>query len=473
MLKAPTLEKLDEAIEKLGRRYLDVFSSLDAAPYAGRQRQELTGLFLKNEAKIGRKYYFTSTEFAGDYNLVTHGMEDPNGEYVGRMYGDVNNSAVIFETNRYKRNVVVGNEFFNDKLGRTPMADYCGSKLSQSCMMHNGHVAHIILDGCNLDLLGPKFKSLTYRIDMNTGDLNMFEMFGDVKDELSIFPQQMQKLILMAEQAYNPSDSERGLIRGTLEEIATQFYIGNRMWRDNAHENTSGIRIVGIPHEQVPQLSMFTAYLDKAHKAAINADKPDNEKIHALGVLRTTFKSMLTSNSDLFNTTTTSVIDGAIGGRRVIYDFSKLAVRGKGIMMAQLVNVIGFAMNNLKKNDVVIFHGTETIADSVKPYIRDLLNALYRKGGRAVFLYNNINRMLEDTEFSEFDKADYTVLGTMTPNQLTLYQEKLGRTVSPDLGNIISRANDRVAFLRRGFSNVIFEQDLLLGMTEGKKGARI
>ena len=81
MIKAPSLEKLDQTVEILERRYMDIFSTLSTAPYMGRQKQEMTTLFSKNDRKIGRKYYFTSTEFAGNYNLVTHGMEDPNGEY--------------------------------------------------------------------------------------------------------------------------------------------------------------------------------------------------------------------------------------------------------------------------------------------------------------------------------------------------------------------------------------------------------
>lgn len=474
MIKAPTLEKLDKAVDTMTQRYMDIFSTLTAAPYMGRQRQELTNLFTKNASKIGRKYYFTSTEFAGNYNLVTHGMEDPNGEYVGRMYGDVNNSAVIFETNNYGHHVVVANEFYNEKLKRTPMADYWGSKLSQSCMMHNGTVAHIILDVCDLDVLGPKFKNITYKIDMNQGDLNMFEMFGDDKDELSVFPTQMQKLILMAEQAYETTESDRSIIRGSLEEIATKFYVDNRMWYENAAELRHRLRVVGIPHKSIPKLEMFASYLDTEHKKALSASTRDEERIHALGVLKATFKNMLTSNGDLFNTITTDVIDGAKDGRRVIYDFSKLRPRGDGIMMAQLVNIIGFALGNVRKNDIVVFHGTEIIADRVKPYILEQLSMMYARGGRAVFLYNDITKALNDVSFSGFDQADYTVFGTMSPNQLDLYQDKLGRKIPNDLANLINKKNDRIAYLRRGFSNVVFEQDLLLGMKKfNEKGARI
>lgn len=464
MLKAPTLEKLDAAVEHLERRYLDVFSTLSAAPYYGRQRQELSGLFLKNEKKIGRKYYFTSTEFAGNYNLVTHGIEDPNGEYVGKMFGDVNNSAVLFETNGYKHHVVIANEAINEKLGRTPMADYWGSKLSQSCMIHNGRVVHIILDGCDMDKLGPKFNRLTYRVDMNSGDLNPFEMFGEPGDELTVFPTQIEKMKLMLEQAFPSAQTEKAVIHGVLEEILTQYYIDNRMWYDNAQENVHRIRVINVPHEQVPKLEMFVAYLDTAHKKAVNAGAKDSERTHALNVLKNAFGGMLTSNGDLFNTITNPDVDGAKTGRRVIYDFSKLAPRGHTTLMAQLVNVIGFAISNIGRNDTIIFHGTEYIEDNVKDYISRQLERLQARGGRVVYLYNHISKALRDKDFSEFDKADYTVFGTMSPTQINEYQEALGRKLPNDLVGLITRNNARLAYIRRDFTNVVFEQDLLLGM---------
>lgn len=472
LVKAPTLEKLDDAITKIGRRYVDVFSSLEAAPFMGQQRQELSTLFLTNDKKVGHPFYFTSPEFAGDYCLVTHGMEDPAGEYVGRMFGDVNNSAVLFAVDGYKHHVVVGNEAYNAKLKMMPMADYWGSKISQSCLIHNGRVVHIILDGCDLDLLGPKFENLTYRLDMNKGDVNMFEMFGEMKNELSIFATQMQKLILMAEQAYETTESDRSIIRGSLEEIATKFYIDNRMWYENAKENQHKLRVVNIPHREIPKLEMFVAYLNTEHKSALTALARDEERIHALGVLKSTFSNLLSSNGDLFNTITSNAIDGCKHGRRVVYDFSSLRRRGEGVAMAQLVNVIGFAVGNLGRGDTIIFHGTEKIANRVKQYITDQLDALYDKGGRAVFLYNNIDKLMSDKEFSHFDKADYTILGTMSPIQVEEYQKSLGLTIPGDLGRLVSIKNENLAFLRRGYTNVVFEQDLSLGI-EKKKGARI
>lgn len=474
MVKAPTLEKLDRALIAIGRRYIDVFSNLDAAPLMGQQRQELSSLFLTNDRKLGHPYYFTSPEFAGDYCLVTHGIEDPTGEYVGRMFGDVNNSAVLFSVDGYKHHVCIGNEYYNEALGRMHVSDMWGSKISQSCLLHNGRVVHIVLDGCDLDKLGPKFENLTYKLDMNSGDVNMFEMFGEFKNELSIFATQMQKLILMAEQAYETTESDRSIIRGSLEDIATQFYIDNRMWYENAKEHQDRLRIINVPHEEVPKLEMFVSYLDTAYKKSISSETRDNEKVHALSVLSATFKNLLSANGDLFNCTTNKNIDGTINGRRVVYDFSQLRRRGEGVAMAQLVNIIGFACGNLGNGDTIIFHGVDQIANRVKQYIIDQLDALYAKGGRAVFLYNNIDKMFNDKAFSHFDKADYTVLGTMTKNQVVDYQKALGQTIPGDLAGLVTIKNEALAYLRREYMNVVFEQDLALGINgDEEKGVRM
>lgn len=464
LVKAPTLKMLDDALTAIDRLYIDRFGTLSVAAYAGEQRAELANLFAKNAKKQGRGFYFTSTEFAGSYNLVTHGLADPAGEYIGYMVGDVNNSAVLFDVDKYEHHTVIVNERVNEKLGRVQVSDMWGSKLSQACMLRGGRVVHLVLNGADLDKLGPKFERLTHRIDMNNGDVNMFEMFGKHEDELAIFPTQMQKLILMAEQAYETTESDRSIIRGSLEEIATQFYIDSHMWYENAKENRDKLRVTGIPHVDVPRLQMFVAYLDMRYKAMVNQTARDDKRLNAISVLRFTFKNMLSNNGDLFNSVTSDAIDGAKSGKRVVYDFSKLSRRGTGIAMAQLVNIIGYAVDNLEKGDTVVIHGAEMIDAGVKPYIMTQFERLYNKGGRVAYLYNNMDKMLSDKEFNTFDKADYTVFGTMTESTMDAYQKLLGQKIPDDLSRLISNKTANAAYIRRGFDNVVFSPDLLLGL---------
>lgn len=462
MISAPGLDELDEVVKHVERQYTDRFATLHAAPYYGEQRNELSSLFISNQSKIGKGFHMTSTEYAGSYCLVTHGVEDADGEYVGSMHGDVNNAAVLFNVNGYHKHVVVADEGYDNDANRSHISALWGSKLSQSCMLNGGRVVHLILDGTDLDNVGPKFKNLSYKIDLNHGDVNMFEMFGERKDQLSIFSSQMQKLILMAEQAYECTDSDRAIIRGSLEELATAFYVDNKMWYADAKNNQDKLRVVGIPHNQVPKLEMFCAYADTAYNNICRQVARDDERVHALSVLSTTFKNLLSTNGDLFNTITTSVIDGAETGQRVIYDFSRLLRRGDGIAMAQLVNIIGFAVGNIKEGDTLIIHGVEKIKDGIKPYLSVQLERLYDAGGRVAFLYNNIDAMLNDNKFCAYDKADYKIFGSMTAAHITAYQNAVSQDVPSDLKRLIVNCGTEFSYIQRDFDNIVFERKLIL-----------
>ena len=461
-IKARTQELLNRAIMAVERLYIDRFSTLYAASYDGEQRGELTSLLRPNSHKKGKPFYFTSCELAGSYSLVTRGIEDEQGEYVGKMYGDVNTAGIMFDINDYRHHIIVCNEQIDNKFYRAHAADLWGSKISQSCLLANHKVAHVVLNGAKLNKLGPKFATITKRLDMNRGDINMFEMFGDFDDELTLFPMQMQKLVLMAEQAYVATDSDRAIIRGGLEKVATRFYIDNKMWVEDAANNRDALRVTGVPHKDIPKLEMFSAYLAMQYKKLCSASNRDPEELHAMSVLNLTFRNLLSNNGDLFNTTTTDVIDGVGGARRVIYDFSQLRPRGVGIMMAQLLNVMAFCTGNLSEGDTLIIHGADLIDNTVKDYLGTLFSQLYAKGGRVCFLYDNNDRMLDDVSFSAMDKADYTILGTLTDNGAAKYQDVLGQTIPSNLAHLITSRSDELTFLHRDYNNVVFNRDLVL-----------
>lgn len=461
-VKAPTQEKLDDALLDIERVYTDRFSTLYACSYDGEQKMELCGFLRPLALKKGKPFQFTSTELAGQYNIVTRGIEDEFGDYVGKMYGDVNTAAVLFDLDGYKHHIIVSSEQFDMQYGRNYAADLWASKISQACLMNDHKVAHVVLNGCDLEVLGPKFASITRKVNMNVGDVNMFEMFGKFDDELQLFPMQMQKLVLMAEQAYESTESDRSIIRGSLEEIATQYYIDQRMWYADAANHRDRLRVTGIPHREVPKLEMFCAYLDTSYKTMVNSSARDPEKLHALSVLNLTFRNLLNNNGDLFNTITTDTIDSIGSMRRTIYDFSQLRSRSIGIMMAQLLNIISFITGTLEEGDSLIIHGADLIVDSIKPFLGTLFDQLYTRGGRVVFTYNNNDKMMADIPFSAMDKADYTVMGTLTDNGVDKYQDVLGQTIPSNLVGLIASRNDYLTFLHRDYNNVVFNRDLIL-----------
>ncbi|OLT27058.1 hypothetical protein BJF83_19560 [Nocardiopsis sp. CNR-923] len=472
LVKAPSLEVLDDAVERIRRLYIDRFGTLTVAAYPGEQRQELTNLFGKTERKRGKGFHFTSVEFAGSHSLVTNGLNDPTGEYVGYMVGDVNNSAVLFDVNAYDHHVVVADNGVNPVLDRAHVADMWGSKVSQAALLSNARTVHIILDGARLDDLGPRLDALTARLDMNSGDINMFEMFGSQEDELGIFPAHLEKVVLMAEQAYETTDQDRSIIRGSLKETLTQFYIDKGMWARNAKHNRDRLRVVGVPHIQVPRLQDIVTYFDTQYRALANSTARDDEALHAYNILRLVFKDLLDNNGDLFNTHTNDEIDGVADARRVLYDFSRLLKRGKGVAMAQLVNVIGFAVDNLGLGDTVIIHGAENIDDRVKEYLGEQFGHLFLRGGRVAYLYNDVDRMLADSAFNRFDSADWTVLGPMRDATVTEYQRQLHQDIPPDLERLVTTRGENLAYLRRGHTNVVFHLDLALGVNPARADRR-
>ncbi|MFJ5725782.1 hypothetical protein [Streptomyces sp. NPDC093149] len=472
-LKAPDLATLDDTVDRVTRLYIDRFGTLKAAPYAGEQRQELSGLWKNNEKKKGKGFHFTSTELAGSYSLVTNGLNDKGGEYVGYMVGDVNNSAVLMDVDAYEHHVIVADATLSEYLDRQRVANMWCSKISQATLLNNGQVVHLVLDGANLDKLGPAFERLTSRVDLNQGDVNMFEMFGEEEDELTLFSAQMEKLKLMFEQLYETTDGAVGsIIRSALEDTATDFYIEQGMWRHNAKEQRHRLRVVNIPHTQVPRLQMFVSYLATAHKALLNSSRTDADQLRAYNVLKGIANAMLSTNGDLFNNHTASAVDGVRDSRRVVYDFSRLMRRGKGVAMAQLVNIVGFAVGKLGLGDTVITHGTEHIDDRVKRYIQDQFDHMHERGGRVVYSYNDVDKMLADSDFNKFDAADYTLFGPMRDGTVAEYQKQLHQRIPPDLAQLITTKGENLTYLRRGVSNVVFHLDLALGINPYREAQR-
>lgn len=469
---SPTLKELDAAVDQIRKDYIDAFSSLSLEPYQGEQKRELSTLFRNNDAKLGTGYYYTSTEYAGSYSLVTHGIEDHDGEFIGNMTGDVNNSAVLFDIDYYSKNIVIADGVFDDRYKeRVRRSNIWGSKVAQAAILNNHKVVHFLLSPVNMDTISPKFASFTNYVNMSQGDLNMFELFGSIDDELKAFPRHLEKIKIMTEQISPPTDEDRTIIRSSLEEVLTRFYIDSRMWVANAQFNRDKLRIIGIPHNQVPKLEQLVMNLDQKHKALMAASIVDEEQVHAYSILRSIFRSMLTSNGDLFNTSTNDVFDTVTKKNRVIYDFSDLLQRGKGIAMAQMINVVAYALSSLGQGDVAIFHGCDNIdSPDVKAFLKREFDMLYKRGGRTCLLYDDVTAYMSDLDFNQAIRADYTITSVMSPADANLYEKQFGIKLPSSLKSLITAPHSTNNYLHRGVDNVVFAPDINVGVEQNKAG---
>lgn len=469
VIKAPSLKVLDDAVQKINRQYKDRFQTIFAQAYTGEQRYELSTLFQKVDNKLGRNFMFSSTEYAGSYSLVTRGIEDAAGEYVGQMVGDVNQSAVLLDIDNYKSHVVLAGSTvcrslsewdFHEQRG----VDVWGAKLGMSALVNNHRAVHLVLNRAHIADLGVDLSDITAEVNMTRGDINPFELFGETEHEVSIYAAHLEKLCLMVEQLQPMEASKRAIIRGLLNETLNQFYIDKRMWVHNAQHHRESLRLVGIPHEQIPRLPEFLTYINMRYKEQINAKNKDPDVLAAFGFLNTAIRDMLDTHGDLFNTITSDMIDRASTASRVVYDFSSLLKRSRGVMMAQFINALGFSVGHLRKGDVVVLHGVDQLAPTVKTYVREQIDQLEDNGVRVVFIYKSVENVLEDKLFNHFETADYTLFNVgMTQSVVSMYEDTMKQEVPYALKQELLNRDPLRYYIRRGFDNIVFANDVQMG----------
>lgn len=470
LVKAPTLNALDEAVQKINRHYKAWFDGVQAAPFFGEQRKELANLVGSINEAPGKHLMMTSREFAGSYNLVTQGIEDKTGEYIGTLYGDVNSSALLMDIDKYDHHVVISNKApmqtlsgfdFHGERG----ADAWGVKLAQAALMNNQRVVHFVLNGANVTDIGQDLSDITSVINLSEGDVNLFELFGDPEDELNLFAPHLNKIVLMTDQVYAANDDDRAAIQGSLNDVLREFYMDQNMWVDDAQNHRDQIRLVGLPHQDYPRLRDFTIYLRSRYDRMKQDRRSTNEELHAFATLKYAFDDMLANNGDLFDVITTTEIDRAKYGQRVVYEFSSLMDRSPSVAMAQFINILSYAINNLSHGDLIVLHGAELLNDTVKAYVSEQFERLFRKDIRVAYIYHDTDAMIGDLSFNRFDEADYTLIGGMSEQLLKRYNETLDIEIPKDLHNLLIHKENQRWYLRRGFNNIVFDCDILMGMT--------
>ena len=477
LIKAPSLEILDTVVRRLNKHLRSSFDTLTAKAFDGAQRQKLNMLLRSTVMKDERQFGFTSEEYAGFYNLVTHGIEDLTGEYVGQMRGDINASAVLLDIDKYRHHLVVasGREARTRSYLREDLSpfkplkgsDLWGVKIGQVALMNRHRVVHFVLNNADIASVGLDLSPLTAIVDMDDGALNPFEAFGDPRDELTIFPALLEKIKLMTLMMSGGDESEKNRIRNELTDILTMFYVDRKMWPDDTSKavNRESIRLVGLPHDEYPRLPEFAAYLRQEYDKLANGESNEPTVQETLRSLRAVFNDMLKVNGSLFDTITSSRIDDADHDSRVIYDFSSTLERGRGVAMAQFVNVLSYAVRSLGSGDVVIIHGAENINSELKKYITEQFDILFNKGVRVVYCYGSIEKALDDASFNNLDEADYTLFGRMSLSDIDQYKEIIKQDIPSNLNEYITADRDETWYIRRTFENVVFDVDFGIGLS--------
>ena len=233
LIKAPSLEVLDNAVRRLNRSLRDDFDTVTAKAFNGAQRQKLNMLL---DIDKYRHHVIVASEREAQTLSYTQRDLSPNKPLLG--------------------------------------SDMWGVKIGQVALMNRHRVVHFVLNNADIASVGLDLSRLTANVDMNQGALNPFEAFGNVEDELTIFPALLEKIKLMTLMMAGGSETEKSRIRTELTDILTDFYIDKGMWTADSTKvvNRQSIRLVGLPHTEYPRLPEFTAYLRQEYDRLANGE---------------------------------------------------------------------------------------------------------------------------------------------------------------------------------------------------------
>lgn len=476
MITARKLTDLDIATDRYKNQISNSFDGTHFEVYQGQQRDDFHNLLRSADVQIGQHPMATSSEYAGGYGILTRGITDPNGDYIGQMIGDINNTAVLMDLDNYNERVVIGHSakpamlhVTSDEFDAgTRASTLLGVRLAQSALINNHRVVHMVLNSAKPQNIGANLDDITTVVPLNHGAVNPFELFGKKSEELSVFPAHVEKLRLMIKQI-SPSVDDVDL-NEVFTNVIQHYYEDQRMYVPNPEKNRDKLRLVGLPHNQYPKLDKFVAYLNQEMDAAAQVN--NQRLVSRIERVRSAFSRMYRDNSALFNVYTDETVDDASTSPQVVYDFSGLSDVGIGVVMAQFVNVLKYATDTLEDGDVVILHGASELADSVKDYVQNVFTKLTQRGVRLVFLYDSAKSAIDDAEFNEMTFADWIMLGGFNKPTIDAYQKLIHQNLPSGLvKNILDSAGgdygDSVYYLSRGIDNVLFALDMSMGTRNG------
>lgn len=480
VVNAPTLAKLDEAIDTINRQFAIRFKdALKWLPFEGEQDKENSRLFDPVWTLSGSPLGFTSSELSGAYNLVSHGISDLHGEYVGTTVGDLVDNAVIFDVDNYRDHVIIG----SDNAAVLPREESVpintrasavwGKKLTQAALMNGHSVVSLVLDNTDLRKIGSDDSAYTTYIEANHGAINPFELFGSIDDPIAAFTSHTETLTQMVLQldpdlkAYDTGQ----LLRKTL----TEFYVSQGLWIPNASARLDELKAIGRPHDNYPTLRLFMAYLREALDDAKRMN--DVQDIEGLSRLVGAFGKMLASD-DLFDIQTDPLVDAVDSSANVVYDFSSLTERDVKLAMAQLINTFNFATkklglqkgNQTGSGDVLMIYGADELFLKNPVFVEFLQNKirnLQRKNVRVVWLYNDTEIMLNQAKLNNFESADYILTGNLSNKRSKQFEKALGKELLPSFLNSMSQMGDSIFMLHRGDVNMFFRYQLMLQANSG------
>ena len=474
IVTAPSEDDLNAAIRILEREYRSTFQqTISLVPYVSQQQDEYAGMLNPAESQLGDNYQLTSRELAGSYPFITSGINDDTGTYVGALAYEVNSNPVLLDMLDFNELAIVcakgEAEDLRSRSNRNIRYNFKATtgwsvQIAQTALMQNQRAVHLVLNGEDPRKVGVDLQNETAYIDLSheSAGVNMMESFSIGMDEIAAMSVLQDKIATMVSQFSNQTnDLDDSKLKSrdltNLKSLLRAFYIHEGMWQPNAKSNREQLRLLGIPHKEVPQLGDFMLYLNNrlqdARKKA-SQQEGSAEDLDSFEKLYMTIKNMSDNYSDLFDRKTTIFRSMIERSAQSIFDFGTLYKRSNEALMAHFVNVFSYSEQELHENDVLIIHGADFMTRSVADFLNKRIYQMFDRGVKVILLYERDDVLFSKKKEHEqhrkwFENAEYRLTNPLSTTAIHQYSEILNVNLPTTVQQAMQGAERHIYLMNR------------------------
>lgn len=445
-----TQEAVDDQIEDLNTSLNQRHSGAMWDVVPGTQLRDFSGLF--SELQRDDKNFASTGENYSKLNLlVNSGLRDDAGVPIGvdilslipaTAYFDFQGSTESQSMIALPKSTTIP-RYYDQNRYKQPSAASLLAQYAANQMVLAGHKAHhIVLN--DFDYLDDSIydypsqtKDIFKTYDVSKVTLNPIEGFGDNEDVINIFERLTYKIKNIVDLLLDLSmtSNQSGQILDTVK----KFYEDNDMWRSDADQSASFVRLTGLKSHTVPTMANFVRFFQDEKDVALAENRAD--KANELEAIQKSLNHALSLYRPVLGRPSTIERSHAL---QTYYQFNK--VGSQQLKHIQLVNLTEYILNNADEGDVVVIHGFDSILTRVSEMITDSVDAAKDRGVRFIYTFDKMrgedspkgkmNDMfdMQDKYYNDLDTdMDWSVIGTMLPADLP----KLRDAINTNLGEVV------------------------------------
>lgn len=471
LLVSDSADAIERQIDKLKSLYDDHIMGVELLSVGGDQEELFSSIF---EPPTGSVYDYTSmsSQFAGNDHALRKGLDDPEGYPVGSLALSYSSGEAFMTLDKsFKERILIASHkesniiSYDNKLSSSSL---WGQLVANNATVHGHKTFHIVMNGFkyfgenkrnSVFSCKPSINKILERVNMAKGGLNPLEMFGSKKDAVKLYNKNLEK---NAHILYLVSGRQiDGDTKIKLKKALGDFYIDSNLWNLQAHLYPERIRTLGVKdHEGFPKYGMFINSLTNLKTEATNSGT--ERDVDRINLLQDTLQTALDSYMEIFNSPTTLPDELSPDIMQYYYDLSELR-SDSNVMEAQFLNVFDYATNFAEKDDIIMIHGLDKVSVETLQLVQQRIEMLMDSGVRMAYLFDTIGGGLTKKEIETADifnvdgilyedfehQFDYTILGSMTKEELKSYQNKIKQPLTKELSDYLTSDSDNQFQIRR------------------------